>query len=337
MRLQPWRKHILRWAIMAAALLFLGHTLRGHWAEVLALQIQPDAVGRLGVSLGITLLAHSWSGWAWSWILQALQQPVGGRWGLVIYLKTNLWKYLPGNVWHFYGRIQALRALGMAPMPAILGVVLDPVLMAAAALLVGLAHPTLYWPWQLALLTLVLAGLHPNVLNPLLRKLGQGKAQSLAAYPTRDESQVRDDSQVSEPQGNASQGVAPSPTASSRLGDLGAAPALLKHYPLKPLLGEVGFVLLRGLGFGLIVSALAPLTKTLWPMVISRFSLAWLAGLVIPGAPGGLGVVEALAVPLLQEALPVAVILSAVAIYRLISTLAEVIGAGIAQALDALR
>ncbi len=306
---------------MAAAILFLGRTLRDHWAEVLALQIQPDAAGRLGASLGMTLLAHGWSGWAWSWILQTLQQPVGGRWAVAIYLKTNLLKYLPGNIWHFYGRIQALRSQGITPVPAILGVVLDPVLMAAAALLVGLADPTIYWPGQLTLLALVLTGLHPKVLNPLLRKLGQGKAQALAAYQKRDESQALESSA----------------TASSLPQDLGAAPVLLKRYPLKPLAGEVGFVLLRGLGFGLIISALSPLPPSLWPTVISRFSLAWLAGLIIPGAPGGLGVVEALAVPLLQDTLPVAVILSAVVLYRLISTLAELLGAGIAQGLDTLR
>jgi hypothetical protein len=192
-------------------------------------------------------------------------------------------------------------------------------------LLVGLADPTVYWPGQLALLTLVLAGLHPKVLNPLLRKLGQGKAKSLAAYHPRNESQVLGSAATS----------SPLPKALDAAPD--AAPILLKHYPLKPLVGEVGFVLLRGLGFGLIVSALSPLPKPLWPVVISRFSLAWLAGLIVPGAPGGLGVVEALAVPLLQDVLPIAIILSAVVIYRLMSTLAEVIGAGIAQALDALR
>ncbi|PSR12943.1 hypothetical protein C8255_25950, partial [filamentous cyanobacterium CCP3] len=59
-------------------------------------------------------------------------------------------------------------------------------------------------------------------------------------------------------------------------------PAALNHYPLKPLLGELGFVLLRGLGFGLVISAINPLPADLWLSVVSLFSLAWLAGLVIP-------------------------------------------------------
>lgn len=312
-------KTALRWGVMAVAVLFLGHTLGGHWAEVLALQMRPQAHGLLGASLAITLLAHAWSGWVWSWILQALQQSVGGRWSLGVYLKTNLWKYLPGNVWHFYGRLQALRTLDMAPVPALMAVVLDPVLMAAAALLVGLAAPTPHWPWQLALLVLVLGSLHPTVLNPLLQRLGQGKAKTLTVA-TRLESP---DSDVTNPE--SPDATLPSPQT------FAATTALLHHYPLKPLAGEVGFVLLRGLGFGLIVNALTPLPGEIWLPIISRFSLAWLAGLVIPGAPGGLGVVEALAVPLLQDQMAVAVILGAVALYRLISTLAEALGAGLAH------
>jgi glycosyltransferase 2 family protein len=63
---------------------------------------------------------------------------------------------------------------------------------------------------------------------------------------------------------------------------------------------------------------------------VSLFSLAWLAGLVIPGAPGGLGVFEAIAVTLLQDALSAGIILSAVALYRLVGTSAEALGAGLA-------
>ncbi|MBE9139168.1 UPF0104 family protein, partial [Nodosilinea sp. LEGE 07088] len=60
------------------------------------------------------------------------------------------------------------------------------------------------------------------------------------------------------------------------------------------------------------------------------FSLAWLAGLVIPGAPGGMGVFEAIAVTLLQDTLSMGVVLSAVALYRLVGTVAEAAGAGLA-------
>ncbi|TVQ10383.1 MAG: UPF0104 family protein [Leptolyngbya sp. DLM2.Bin27] len=290
-------KRYLRWAIVAAAIAFLAHTLAGHWAEVVAIRLRSQGLWRLLLATAVSLLAHSWAGWVWSWILQALQQPIGGRWSMPVYLKTNLLKYLPGNVWHFYGRVRALGDRGIAKGPAIVGVVLEPLLMANAALLLGLASPTRYWPGQILLLGLALGAIHPRWLNPVMNRLGQAKAKHDLKKDDLDE---------------------PLPSAA------------LHRYPLKPLAGEMGFVLLKGIGFALVISAVSPLPTSQWLSVVSLFSLAWLAGLVIPGAPGGLGVFEAIAVTLLQDTLSAGVILSAVALYRLVGTLAEALGAGLA-------
>ncbi|MBE9139933.1 UPF0104 family protein, partial [Nodosilinea sp. LEGE 07088] len=233
-------KRCLRWVIVAAAIAFLAHTLAGHWGEVTATRLRGNGGPLLLLACVITLLAHCWSGWVWGWILQALKQPVGGAWSTPVYLKTNLLKYLPGNVWHFYGRVRALAGIGVARGPAIVGVALEPLLMAAAALLLGLASPTRYWPWQLVMLGAVLEIMHPRRLNPLMNWLGQAKAESEPGAP--------------EP----------------------LSPVTLNHYPLKPLLGELGFVLLRGLGFALVIGALSPLPINLWLPVVSLFSLAWL-------------------------------------------------------------
>jgi glycosyltransferase 2 family protein len=58
--------------------------------------------------------------------------------------------------------------------------------------------------------------------------------------------------------------------------------------------------------------------------------LAWLLGLILPGAPGGLGVFEATALALLDNTFSSGLILSSVAVYRVISILAEAGGAGLA-------
>ena len=62
---------------------------------------------------------------------------------------------------------------------------------------------------------------------------------------------------------------------------------------------------------------------------MGAFSIAWLLGLVVPGAPGGIGVFEAVAIALLGNQLPTGLLISSVALYRLISTLAEALGAGL--------
>ena len=289
-RLKPY----LRWVILGGILFFLVSALRQHWQEVTAIRISPSGYAFLAAGLGTTLIAHVWSGWVWSWILREFDLPVKGSWGILVYLKTNIAKYLPGNIWQFYGRIVAAKAAGLPMAAATLSVLLEPLLMAAAALaiaLLGIQQSN--WLWQLLILAAVLTGIHPRLLNPLLRLVSRLKKSQ-----------------------DSVEGLQ------------------LKRYPLLPLLGEAGFVLLRGAGFLLTLLALSPIAPTQIPMLISAFSFAWMLGLIVPGAPGGIGIFEATALTLLQNQFPAGIILSGVALYRLISILAEAIGAGAAWSIE---
>lgn len=292
-------KRILRWLLFGGILFFLAKTLKDHWQEVRTLQITGATFALLTIALGVTLIAHIWSGWVWHLILKTIGQSRDGRWSTVIYLKTNIAKYLPGNVWHFYGRVRALQATGSATGAAIVGVLLEPVLMAAAAL--GLAaisfSITVAADWRLLVLCLgalgaMLVAIQPRFLNPLLRKLGKAKAQS--------------------------QGLT---VITSTL--------RLQCYPWRSLLGELGFVALRGLGFIITIFALQALSPSQVFPVLGAFSVAWLLGLVVPGAPGGVGVFEVVIIALLGNQLPNGLLISSVALYRLISTSAEALGAGL--------
>jgi glycosyltransferase 2 family protein len=287
-------KPSLRWVILGGILFFLASALKRHWQEVAAIRISTTGYALLAAGLAVTLIAHVWSGWVWSWILREFELPVSGRWGILVYLKTNIAKYLPGNIWQFYGRIVAAKAIGLPIAPATLSVLLEPLLMAAAALAIALLGiQQTHWLWQLLILAAVLAGIHPRLLNPLLRLVSRLKKsqESVAGFQ-------------------------------------------LKRYPLLPLLGETGFVLLRGGGFLLTLLALSPIAPAQIPVLISAFSFAWMLGLIVPGAPGGIGIFEATALTLLQNQFPAGVILSGVALYRLISILAEAIGAGAAWSLE---
>jgi glycosyltransferase 2 family protein len=293
-RLKPY----LRWVVLGSILFFLASTLKHHWQEVAAIQISAAGYGYLVAGLGMTLLAHIWSGWVWSWILRELHQPAGGGWGIAVYLKTNIAKYLPGNIWQFYGRVVAAKQAGFSVGAATLSVVLEPLLMAAAALAIALwgAQPNNRL-LQALILAAVLIGIHPRILNPLLQIASRLKGKSQSDQP------------VSSPQ--------------------------LRRYPLLPLLGEMGFVLLRATGFLLTLLALSPIAANQIPLLVSSFSFAWLLGLIVPGAPGGIGVFEATAIALLHQ-FPTGMILGSVALYRLISILAEAIGAGAVWGLESL-
>ncbi|MBW4656250.1 MAG: YbhN family protein [Kaiparowitsia implicata GSE-PSE-MK54-09C] len=304
-------KSLLQWGVVGGALFFLLKAFGDHWQEVATIRI--DAAGWVWVAIALltTLGAHLWSGWVWSWILRELGHPVPGRWAMQVYLVTNIAKYLPGNVWHFYGRITAAQARSIGVGVAILSVVLEALLMAAAALMAAIVGlPRVGWLLQGLALAIALLAIHPRLLNPVLSRLSRSKAKGVS-------------SSLNAPPAHSSRET--------------ATPLALARYPLKPLLGELGFFALRSAGFLGIVAALHSLTLANLLPVMGAFSIAWLLGLVIPGAPGGIGVFEATAIALLQPNLSPGIVLGAVAIYRLVSTAAEALGAAIGVAIRSRR
>ena len=292
-RIKPY----LRWFIWGGVLFFLIKTVKNRFGEVAAIKINSQGWLMLAIALSITICAHIWSGWVWTWILKLFKQSLSEKEGIRVYLVTNIAKYSPGNIWHYYGRINAVSRTGGSKGAAALSVLLEPLLMAAAALLIGLVGSSLGWLetdfnptiilLQLFSLIAVLVGIHPRILNPLMHRLSRDKNKADA---------------------KTTQSIA------------------LESYPLMPFLGEIGFVILRGCGFLFTFLALQPISGEQIPQLISAFSFAWLLGLVVPGAPGGLGVFEVTAYSLLNDSLFPAEI-AAVALYRLISILAEAIAA----------
>ncbi len=60
------------------------------------------------------------------------------------------------------------------------------------------------------------------------------------------------------------------------------------------------------------------------PIIICANVFAWMGGFITPGAPGGLGVREALLTMLLSEMLPISIIIGGVIIFRIITLFGEV-------------
>ena len=293
-------KPYLRWVILGGVLFFLASTLKAHWQEVLAIRISSTGWAALSVALGATLIAHIFAGWVWVWTLRALKQPVDPVGLIQVYLKTTVAKYLPGNVWHYYGRTGAATKAGAPLEVAMLSVLLEPLLMVAAALLVAIFSTTqllggdaIVWGWQGLGLFVVLVGIHPRVLNPAIRVVAllktKAKGKSGASNPEQ----------------------------------------LLDRYPIQLLAGELIFLFFRSAGF---VAILFGITSVSWmqlPLIFSTFSIAWMLGMVVPGAPGGVGVFETTAIALLGGSFPPGITIAAAALYRFISILAEALAAGL--------
>lgn len=296
-KLKPYSQYF----ILGITLFFIAGAIKQNWQSIVAIHLSFQAWLQIGLGLIITLLSHLWAGVVWFEILKLFKQPVTFLWTMNVYLKTNLAKYIPGNIWHFYGRIKAVKSIGGSSSIAILIALLEPILMACSALFIavfsrslGILQTTsnpLIMGLQILILAGVFVGIHPRFLNPIIEKASKTKVK----------------------------------------GELEAVQlAGLDKYPLIPFIGEFIFVIIRGIGFIITLSALLPLTFFTGVKAFSVFSFAWLLGLVIPGAPGGLGVFEATTLALLdRQIFPPALLLATVAFYRLSSTLAEVLGAGL--------
>jgi uncharacterized membrane protein YbhN (UPF0104 family) len=297
-------KKIFRWLILGGTLFFLLKALKDNWLGVSAIRISANGWLILVAATVITLLAHIWAGWIWTWVLRELNQTVSSPEFIQVYLKTNIAKYLPGNIWHYYGRIMAAKNANVPTNIATLSVLLEPLLMLAAALIIivlfgsELVVNNLKFNLiilQFLALIIVLSILHPRFLNPAIKLLDRWKNKK-----SDGENQLINS-------------------------------FIIKRYPVKPLLGELVFLGLRAAGFILTMLALTSVNWAQIPLLVGVFSCAWVLGLVVPGAPGGLGVFETTAMLLLQYHFSAALVISAIALYRLISILAETVGAALAS------
>jgi uncharacterized membrane protein YbhN (UPF0104 family) len=304
-----WRGSIRLW-VGLASLGFVLAALVAHGRQLLELSLDAQGWCWLLLAVGVSLASLLANGLAWGVCLAWLGS--APRWIAVVllFLESNLRKYLPGGIWHLASRVRALRQpqpqqqpLVRAPLStrrALLAVMLDPLLMAVAALALV---PFGGWQGGLGLLApLPLLALQPRWLNPLLERLRRQRSGPWLA------------------------------AAGLEAAETAAAPqAVLLGYPWPPLLAELGFVLVRFAAFACCVQAFDLSFSLGWGGWLAGFALAWTAGLVVPGAPGGLGVFEAVLLLRLAVAVPEAPLLAVALSYRLVTTLADLLAAGAAR------
>jgi uncharacterized membrane protein YbhN (UPF0104 family) len=307
--LRPW--------ITCLSLGFLVAALLNHGRQMRQYTLDPQGWLWLLLGLGCSLLSLVVSGLAWVVILRWLGLRPRSTPVVALYILTNLRKFLPGGIWHLATRVQTLRhpnaALGapVSTRTALVSVLIEPPLAAVAALALVSAGG---WQNGLGLLTLLpLALLLPRWLNPLLRRLERGKASRLGLNASEGEPAVRD--------------AELEPGLSADTAPLSAAPP--KSYPWRPLLAQLAFVLLRFAGMACCVWAYDLQQSLPWLTWLSAFALAWTIGLVVPGAPGGLGVFEAALLLRLSGLLPEPAVLSIALSYRLVVTGADLLAAGL--------
>lgn len=233
------------WALIAASALFLALVAQRHWSDVSRIALTPGQWLTLGGLASVYGGALVLLGLAWHRVLVMVgAAPPGLAHCVRAHTSAQLAKYVPGNVFHFVGRHLIHRAAGMDAKRLALAVVVENVLLLAAAACI-------------AAVCLAVAG------HGMVQTLAIGAAVLIAA------------------------GL---PVA-------GRAVLARSGWPLRPAIAAFGAALAFFAVMALVIGALAAmLGATRTGALAGGGVAAWMAGFLTPGAPGGLGVREAVMV-----------------------------------------
>ncbi|ABX08420.1 lysylphosphatidylglycerol synthase domain-containing protein [Prochlorococcus marinus] len=213
-----------------------------------------------------------------------------------IFLSTNLLKYMPGGVWHFLERFRLLRKK-MPSDKAFYCVLLEPFFMIFAAL---------FWvPFgDFNLIVFILC------FSPLFFLSNRFITPFALAIKRLKISDFRKHYSIS------------SLNESSNL-----IPITSSNYPYEAVLAEIFFVALRFTGFWFCLKAFSIDHSLYFTKWLSAFSLSWMVGLIVPSAPGGVGVFEAFILFVIGDGVSEPLLISALLCYRLIVSLADLFAA----------
>jgi glycosyltransferase 2 family protein len=284
-------KQMLRWLgllIVALSLYYVGRSLADHFHEISAFEWGRAAIavilaGTIVYTLSLVALAASWTVIAMTALPDSRQLAIATR----VYARSGVAKYLPGNVFHLIGRQLLGRALGVSQARLALATAAEIALSLLSVSLVAAAAFAL------------LPGPIPRGLSLMALVLGMLVATTFV-WP------------------NLLRSIAPRTTS------------VLGRVIGDPRGPEFGVALALNLAFFLCLALIAgsvfrALTGEALPLmqVGAAYLCAWLAGYVVPGASGGLGVREAALLVLLDGAAGEPAVLAFALAMRLQSVLGD--------------
>jgi uncharacterized membrane protein YbhN (UPF0104 family) len=293
----------IRWAGSAAAILamaFLLFKVWDHLDEVSQLNFSARSIFLVFVSFGLIFSSHIFNIIIW-WALYPREQRPPIAVAAIILGKSQLGKYLPGNVFHFLGLFTLAKQKGLALLVVVPVTLAQTLLYVSIALLFGLVG------YSDDLIRLTREHLSANA--ALLAAAGLGFVFLGIVAFTFKKSGLR-----------------------ARV--LGAA----KLVSLKWAIIASGLVLLDYLVLGISLSVLFEAfyqgTPPHWIKLTTAFTFAWVVGFLTPGAPGGVGIRELVLYSALGSSTSVGATAAIMLLSRLLSILADLFAFLICAGLD---
>jgi len=252
---------------------------------------------RNGINLFLSflfcVLSIYMNAYAWKYIFKWFGKEFKSNNLISFYVLTNILKYVPGGVWHFVERFNFIKKISN-PQIALYSTLIEPYFMLSGSFLLasmGLIFSPLYF-----FLIFPLLFLNKKFIFLILKILGslKGKVFEVLRLPNSK-------------------------------GQFEERINIVSFFPSRALFLEIGFVLSKFVGFYICLNTFYTTNNLNSIFLLVIFSLSWSLGLVVPTAPGGVGVFEACLLFFVGKSIPQNIILITLIYFRVISTSADLL------------
>ena len=228
------------------------------------------------ISFIFCVLSIYLNAYAWKYIVKWFGEEFNNNNLVSFYVLTNVLKYVPGGIWHFVERFNFIKRISN-PQIALYSTLIEPYFMLSGSFLLaslGVIFSPLYF-----FLILPLLFLNRKLIYLVLKKLGSLKGKVFEVLRLAN--------------------------SKDQFGRIN----IISFFPLRALFLEIGFVLSKFIGFYICLNTFYTNNNLNIIYLLAVFSLSWSIGLVVPTAPGGVGVFEAFLLFFVGRIIPQNVIL----------------------------
>ncbi len=245
----------------------------------------------LSLSFLFCVLSTYFNAYAWKYIVKWFGKEYKSNKLISFYVLTNILKYVPGGIWHFVERFNFINKISN-PQIALSSTLIEPYFMLSGSFLLA-SLGVIFSPFYFFLI-LPLGFLNRQLIYLVLKRLGSIKKRAFEVLRLP----------ISKEQFEKKINI-------------------ISFFPLRALLLEIGFVLSKFIGFYICLNTFYVSNTLNIIFLLVIFSLSWSLGLVVPAAPGGVGVFEACVLFLVGRNIPQNLILVSLIYFRIISTSAD--------------
>jgi len=265
-----------------------------HNIEQISFDIDLERNGiNLLLSFLFCILSIYLNAYAWKYIVKWFGKDFRSNNLVSFYVLTNILKYVPGGIWHFVERFNFIKKISN-PQIALYSTLIEPYFMLSGSFLLaslGLIFSPFYFFFIFPLIFL-----NSKFIFLILKRLGslKGKVFEVLSLPNSEDKFKK------------------------RIN-------IISFFPARALLLEICFVLTKFIGFYICLNTFYVNNTLNIIFLLVIFSLSWSLGLVVPAAPGGIGVFEACLLLFVGKSIPQDVILISLVYFRVISTSADLL------------